>query len=239
MAIQAPETRLPDVHRRKFLEQLRRGARQVPRRRARGRRRASPAFTMRPRRPSARFVRAAGIAPVPGDEALSTDAAWIGPRTATRLVYVQSGTHGVEGFCGSGIQTGWLQQRLHRRAAARYRAAADPRHQSLRLCLAAARDRGQCRSQSQLRRSRRGYPDNAGYEALKHAICPRNGRTRRSARRTGSLMGYAQRARPDGAAGRDQHRPVQSRAGRLTTAGAARPGRTARWPNCCAPMRAG
>src|SRR5262245_61454122 len=48
-----------------------------------------------------------------GNEPLSTDVAWIGPRTATRLVYAQSGTHGIEGFCGSGIQIGWLQQGLH------------------------------------------------------------------------------------------------------------------------------
>lgn len=45
-----------------------------------------------------------------GGEALATDAAWIGPREATRVLVVTSGTHGVEGFYGSGCQVGWLRE---------------------------------------------------------------------------------------------------------------------------------
>jgi hypothetical protein len=41
-------------------------------------------------------------------EALSTDVAWLGPRGAERVLVMISGTHGVEGFCGSGAQTDWL-----------------------------------------------------------------------------------------------------------------------------------
>ncbi len=44
----------------------------------------------------------------PGGEALSCDVAWAGPRAARRVLVVVSGTHGVEGFCGSGIQVDWL-----------------------------------------------------------------------------------------------------------------------------------
>jgi len=39
---------------------------------------------------------------------LSTDIAWFGPRDAERVLVTISGTHGVEGFCGSGAQTHWL-----------------------------------------------------------------------------------------------------------------------------------
>ena len=45
----------------------------------------------------------------PNGEALSTDTAWLGPKDARRLFFAQAGTHGAEGFCGSAIETGWLQ----------------------------------------------------------------------------------------------------------------------------------
>ena len=41
-------------------------------------------------------------------EELTTDVAVLGPADASRLMIVVSGTHGAEGFCGSGIQVGWL-----------------------------------------------------------------------------------------------------------------------------------
>lgn len=41
---------------------------------------------------------------------LSTDVAWFGPRTAERVLVMVSGTHGVEGFCGSGAQVDWLRR---------------------------------------------------------------------------------------------------------------------------------
>ncbi|MFM1990108.1 MAG: hypothetical protein RJA99_3065 [Pseudomonadota bacterium] len=45
----------------------------------------------------------------PAGEALSVDTAWLGPRDADRVLVVISGTHGVEGFCGSGPQVGLLR----------------------------------------------------------------------------------------------------------------------------------
>src|SRR5437868_3970945 len=42
-------------------------------------------------------------------EALATDVAWFGPGEASRLLVSISGTHGVEGFCGSGIQVASLE----------------------------------------------------------------------------------------------------------------------------------
>ncbi|HLZ83278.1 MAG TPA: M14 family metallopeptidase [Caulobacteraceae bacterium] len=41
-------------------------------------------------------------------EDLATDVAWIGPRDAGRVLVTISGTHGAEGFCGSGAQLDWL-----------------------------------------------------------------------------------------------------------------------------------
>ncbi len=39
---------------------------------------------------------------------LATDACWIGPRDAARVIVILSATHGVEGYCGSGVQVDWL-----------------------------------------------------------------------------------------------------------------------------------
>lgn len=44
----------------------------------------------------------------PRGEALTTDVAWVGPQSAQRVMVVISATHGVEGFCGSGVQVDWL-----------------------------------------------------------------------------------------------------------------------------------
>ena len=47
-------------------------------------------------------------APDGGD--LSTDVAWFGPRDAEKVLVMVSGTHGAEGFCGSGAQIDWLRR---------------------------------------------------------------------------------------------------------------------------------
>jgi hypothetical protein len=40
---------------------------------------------------------------------LASDLAWVGPRESDRLVVVTSGTHGIEGYCGSGCQVELLR----------------------------------------------------------------------------------------------------------------------------------
>ncbi|MBI1776209.1 MAG: DUF2817 domain-containing protein [Proteobacteria bacterium] len=45
----------------------------------------------------------------PKGEELTTDVALLGKPDAGRVLYTQSATHGVEGFCGSGCQVGWLR----------------------------------------------------------------------------------------------------------------------------------
>jgi hypothetical protein len=44
----------------------------------------------------------------PRGEFLATDVAWIGPDDASKVFVTVSGTHGVEGFCGSAAQVDWL-----------------------------------------------------------------------------------------------------------------------------------
>ncbi len=46
----------------------------------------------------------------PQGEALYTDVATIGLKSATNIIVLGSGTHGVEGFAGSGIQTGLFRE---------------------------------------------------------------------------------------------------------------------------------
>lgn len=48
----------------------------------------------------------------PDGAQLYTDVAELGPRDAEAVLALGSGTHGVEGFCGSGIQTGLLRDGL-------------------------------------------------------------------------------------------------------------------------------
>ncbi len=49
----------------------------------------------------------------PEGEALFADTAWLGPEAARNVLVTISGTHGAEGFCGSGVQVGWLETGLH------------------------------------------------------------------------------------------------------------------------------
>jgi len=50
----------------------------------------------------------------PAGEELSTEVVRIGPKDAENVIFASSGTHGVEGFCGSGAQVGMLVNGLHR-----------------------------------------------------------------------------------------------------------------------------
>jgi hypothetical protein len=51
----------------------------------------------------------------PQGESLVTDVALFGPEDANTVLVVSSGTHGVEGFAGSGIQTGLLREGIAQR----------------------------------------------------------------------------------------------------------------------------
>lgn len=49
----------------------------------------------------------------PEGEELFIDVAWIGKRNAKKILIVNSGTHGVEGYVGSAIQTHWMRTNAH------------------------------------------------------------------------------------------------------------------------------
>jgi hypothetical protein len=57
-------------------------------------------------------------APGPDGGELFTDVARFGADGATRVLFLVSGTHGVEGFCGSGCQVGWIESGRHRKLPA-------------------------------------------------------------------------------------------------------------------------
>jgi Protein of unknown function (DUF2817) len=103
---------------------------------------------------------------------LTTETARLGPPQAQRLLIVMSGTHGVEGFCGSGLQVGLLRSGV---------AAERPAATAL-LMIHAINPSGF----AWIRRVTEGnvdlnrnfvdhgkpYTANPGYELLREAICP-------------------------------------------------------------------
>jgi len=109
----------------------------------------------------------------PEGEELFTDTAWVGPADAERVLLLISATHGVEGFCGSGVQVGWhdrgLAKELPRGTAVLTVHASNP-HGFAWL-------RRVTEDNVDLNRNfvdhGKDYPANPAYEALHEAICPR------------------------------------------------------------------
>ena len=106
-------------------------------------------------------------------EELATDVFRIGPADASRVFFTMSATHGVEGFCGSGVQVGALRCGL-------YNALPD----DLAVVLIHAINphgfswlRRVTHENVDLNRNHldhgAAYPVNEGYDSLRDAICPR------------------------------------------------------------------
>ena len=106
------------------------------------------------------------------DEELATDVVRLGPEDADRVLFSMSATHGVEGFCGSAVQTGALRSGLY-----------DARSDGMAVVLIHAINpygfswlRRVTHENVDLNRNHidhgRPYPANPGYEALKDALCP-------------------------------------------------------------------
>ncbi|HEY7689350.1 MAG TPA: M14 family metallopeptidase [Dongiaceae bacterium] len=133
---------------------------------------------------------ASGLQRADAAEPLSTDVAWFGPADARRLLLAQSGTHGVEGFCGSGIQIGWLATGRHRKL---------PPDTAMLLIHAInphgfAWQRRVNEDNIDLNRNfvrhGGGYPVNSGYEQLRDSICPREWTTESRAAADEILRAY-------------------------------------------------
>jgi hypothetical protein len=127
----------------------------------------------------------------PDGEALSTEAAWLGPKDASRLLFVQSGTHGAEGFCGSGIETGWLQSGVFTRL---------PPDTAVLLVHAInpygfAWVRRVNEDNIDLNRNfvdhAKSGPDNPGYRELRDVICPAEWSAESEARNREQMLAYA------------------------------------------------
>ena len=78
----------------------------------------------------------------PHGEDLFLDTAWLGSKDAQKVLAIVSGTHGPEGFCGSGCQVDWLSK--SRGATGRDRLLILTWLESVRFRLAAAADGGEC-----------------------------------------------------------------------------------------------
>jgi len=125
----------------------------------------------------------------PADEEVSTDVAWIGPADASKVFVMVSGTHGVEGFCGSGAQVEWL-----RRATAPL-----PPDMAVLLIHAInpygfAWSRRVTHENIDLNRNWADYraplPDNAEYGALAEALCPSEWTTQSRGNSQAILLAY-------------------------------------------------
>ncbi len=112
----------------------------------------------------------------PGGETLTTDLAWLGPPGAERVLVTISGTHGVEGFCGNGCQVAWLESGLAGELAGELADGTAQLHIHAINPHGFAWLRRVTEDNVDLNRNfvdhASPYPENPGYEALKHAICP-------------------------------------------------------------------
>ncbi|HKW54314.1 MAG TPA: M14 family metallopeptidase, partial [Stellaceae bacterium] len=126
-------------------------------------------------------------------EELATDVAWLGPADASRVLVTISGTHGAEGFAGSGIQVGSLRAGFAREL---------PAGTALLIIHAInpygfAWMRRVTEENVDLNRNfvahDRPLPENAGYVELADAICPRQWDADARAESAARLEAYRQR----------------------------------------------
>ncbi len=129
----------------------------------------------------------------PAGEELATDVAWLGPGNARSVLVMSSATHGVEGFCGSAVQTAWLEAGG---------AARRPEEVAV-LLIHAVNPHGFAwlrrvnEDNVDLNRNwidfTRSPPPNAGYDQLRDAICPQDWNAVTLARTEAQLQAYAAR----------------------------------------------
>lgn len=129
----------------------------------------------------------------PGGQELSTDIAWFGPRDADRVLVLISGTHGVEGYCGSGAQVDWLrrgeQTRLPKGTAALLVHAINP--------YGFAWNRRVTHENVDLNRNwidfGKPLPENRAYNDLSEVICPRAWDEAAQKQSGAAMMAYAEK----------------------------------------------
>jgi hypothetical protein len=127
----------------------------------------------------------------PDGDVLSTETAFFGHRQASRLLVAMAGTHGAEGFCGSGIETGWLETGQFKRLPA----------DTAVLLIHAINPYGFAwvrrvnEDNVDLNRNFIDHsgpkPDNPGYRELRDAICPAEWSAESEARNKARMQAYA------------------------------------------------
>jgi hypothetical protein len=124
-------------------------------------------------------------------EELTTDVALMGPEDASRLMILLSGTHGAEGFGGSGVQVGWLSapEPLPRDTAILFIHAINP--------YGFSHVRRVTEDNVDLNRNFVSHegprPANPGYEALRAFICPLEWTEESEQRNLAAFHAYAAR----------------------------------------------
>ena len=128
----------------------------------------------------------------PSGGELSTDVAWFGPREAERVLVMISGTHGVEGYCGSGAQVDWLR----RGELARVPAGVGVLMIHAMNPYGFAWNRRVTHENVDLNRNwidfEKPLPRNAGYGELHELMCPEEWTAASQQRTLGALMAWVQ-----------------------------------------------
>jgi hypothetical protein len=107
----------------------------------------------------------------PDGEALSVDWAWLGAADSPAVVIVVSGTHGIEGFCGSAVQCAWLERAsLHESCAVLLVHALNP----FGMAWATRCDHENIDVNRNFVAFPEGCAPNRGYRALHAILCPRD-----------------------------------------------------------------
>ena len=202
--------------------------------RAELRRGARASSSPRPRRPASTSQSHAHPLLGRDGEALAMDVVRDGAADARALLIVSSACHGVEGFCGSGVQVALLRDAAWHAAAARRRRRGALRAcaQPLRLLVVAAHDARERRPEPQLPRLQRSRcRPTRPTTSSPRCWCRRPGRPRPRSRPR--IARYIAEHGLRGAAGGDHRRPVRRTRKACSTAAATRPGATSRCATCC------
>ena len=110
----------------------------------------------------------------PGGEALFTDIARFGPERAERILLIKSGTHGVEGFLGSGIEVGLIESGVLRDLPAGVGAVILHALNPFGFAWLRRTNENNIDLNRNFVDHAKPHPQNRAYEELKNFICPRS-----------------------------------------------------------------